>query len=208
MSNKALSPSKKTGISNGQISKLQEMIDRALKRFGPSLRNKFVAGLEAELLALINEERDTMEFVVPQVNYSVLTGPFCEESIWEAWSYLPTLGKGVRKVKVVLFRVDEVKASELPREYEKRGLVPDPYAQAAMNGSNPKFAAQFNNTTLWPVPDNPHKEDEGKFVYLCYGYDSTESGEVGVSYEVNGLVDGDEEYDRNMWFVGVPAPKV
>ena len=60
------------------------------------------------------------------------------------------VGQGPEEVELVYFRLGRfVYADELEREYETRGLTPDPQAQTADNEADPAFADEHPNTCLW-----------------------------------------------------------
>ncbi len=59
-------------------------------------------------------------------------------------------GKGEEEVDVYFFKVGRfVSVVQLDREYERRGLVPDLYAQAQVNADDPAFADTHPNGTQW-----------------------------------------------------------
>jgi hypothetical protein len=54
------------------------------------------------------------------------------------------------EAEVCFFKVGRfLSDDDLAREYELRGLVPDPYAQAAVNEADPAFADAYRNGTHW-----------------------------------------------------------
>lgn len=60
------------------------------------------------------------------------------------------VGKGPGEVEIVYFCLGHyATAEEVEREYELRGLLPDPQAQAADNGADPDFADQYPNCAQW-----------------------------------------------------------
>jgi hypothetical protein len=66
-------------------------------------------------------------------------------------SIVDTMPKGEGdEVEVMFFKLGRfVKTEELAREYELRGLIPDPYAQAQVNEDDPAFADQHFNSCFW-----------------------------------------------------------
>ncbi|MDO8567036.1 MAG: hypothetical protein Q7R58_02700 [bacterium] len=71
-------------------------------------------------------------------------------------------GEG-EEVDVYLFKLGrKVNDAELQEEYELRGLVPDPYALAAVNGADPAFADEHPNGTHW-------KDANGNWCYIAFG---------------------------------------
>lgn len=73
------------------------------------------------------------------------------------------------EVTLVYFKPDEsaydkngwLSPAALTAEYEKRGLVPDPDAQAADNAANPAFADQTPNACQW-------QDADGNFCYASF----------------------------------------
>jgi hypothetical protein len=68
-------------------------------------------------------------------------------------------GEG-EEVEVVFFKPDNwfrmngcVVDDEIGRQFELRSLVPDPYAQAAVNEADPAFADDHPNATCWEDKD-------------------------------------------------------
>lgn len=62
---------------------------------------------------------------------------------------MPSHGTGTQEnVEVVFFKLNRcVSDDELEKEYEARGLVSDPYAQAQVNVDDPAFATEHLNGT-------------------------------------------------------------
>ncbi|MFH1866966.1 MAG: hypothetical protein ABIJ81_02695 [Patescibacteria group bacterium] len=59
-------------------------------------------------------------------------------------------GEGAEEVDVYFFNLRKnVSVDDLDREYERRGLAPDPYAQAQVNADDPAFADAHPNATQW-----------------------------------------------------------
>jgi len=104
---------------------------------------------------------------------------------------MPALGTGTEEVDVYFFRVRAgryLNAEKLAREYESRGLVPDPYAQAKVNEDDPAFADQYSNGTQW--------NREGK-VSTCLSF--SEWGDVR-SVDCNR---SDNGWGSAYWFGGI-----
>ncbi len=60
------------------------------------------------------------------------------------------VGQGPEEAELVYFRLGRyVYADELEKEYELRGLKPDPQAQAADNEADPSFADEHPNGCYW-----------------------------------------------------------
>lgn len=174
MSEKTLSPSK-TGISNGQIDKLQEMlkhglkksdvlatsstaqIDQVIKTYGGSLRDKLVQSLERKVQEMIAEAESTFTVIVKRVDYTrtpeqvVHATGRAEYVDWNVAATMPCRATGIlENLEVVFFRTGrQLTAEEQEQECAKRNLDPDPYAQAAVNEENPAFADKFPNGTQW-----------------------------------------------------------
>ncbi|OGY41310.1 MAG: hypothetical protein A2Y82_03815 [Candidatus Buchananbacteria bacterium RBG_13_36_9] len=105
--------------------------------------------------------------------------------------HMPACGEGVEKnVEVIFFRLCRATSdNELALEYEKRGLKPDPYAVAAVNEADPKFASDYPNATHW-------KDVEGKWVIF---YIQSVFGKPCASCSCSDLVD----HNIWWWFGGV-----
>lgn len=176
MSNKeTLSPSK-IGISNGQIDKLQEMlehglkksemlatsstaqIDQASKTYGSALRDEFVQSLERKLQEMIAEANNTFTVVAKRVDYTRApaeviraTGRSTAYVDWNVVATMPRRCKGiVKNVEVVFFWTGRrLTAEEEEQECAKHNLDPDPYAQAAVNEQDSAFADKYPNGSQW-----------------------------------------------------------
>jgi hypothetical protein len=60
------------------------------------------------------------------------------------------VGNGPEEVELVYFRLGRtVYADELEREYEARGLEPDPQAQSTDNEADQSFADEHPNSNYW-----------------------------------------------------------
>jgi len=87
---------------------------------------------------------------------------------------MPSGGTGVSEnVTVEFFRLGKyVSDDELAKAYEERGLVPNPYAQAAVNEADPEFADEYPNGTHWKDEDDKwcfvafNRRDVGRDVYV------------------------------------------
>lgn len=97
-------------------------------------------------------------------------------------------GKG-DEADVFFFKLDRyISDDNLEKEYELRGLKPDPYAQAAVNEADPAFADEYPNGTHW-------KDKNGK--WCCAAFDRWDGGrDVRVDR-------GDDGWDDGWWFSGV-----
>lgn len=98
-------------------------------------------------------------------------------------------GEG-EETEVVFFKLGrDVSVKNLEKEYELRGLKPDPIAQAAVNEADPAFADEHPNGSQW-------KDADGKYCFAAF--DRWDDGERSV---------GVDRYDRgwfgDWWFAGV-----
>lgn len=176
MSNKeTLSPSQKTGISNGQIDKLQEMlkhglkksdllatsstaqIDQAIKTYGGNLRDEFVQSLERKLQEMIAEAENTFTVIAKRVDYTrtpaeVIHATGRAEYVdWNVAATMPRRCQGVvENVEVVFFRTGrQLTAEEQEQACAERNLDTDPYAQGAVNEQDAAFADKYPNGSQW-----------------------------------------------------------
>lgn len=70
------------------------------------------------------------------------------------WSIVDTIpvGNGSEETELIYFKLDKsVSNDQLAKEYQNRGLVPDPQAQVADNEADPAFADTHFNETHWPI---------------------------------------------------------
>jgi hypothetical protein len=97
-------------------------------------------------------------------------------------------GKG-EEVEVYFFKLGRfVSDDELQKEYELRGLTPDPYAQAQVNIDDPAFADERPNGTHW-------KDGDGRW---CFAAFNQWRGERGVDVDRS-----DDDWYVDWWFAGV-----
>jgi hypothetical protein len=90
---------------------------------------------------------------------------------------------------VYFFKLEPgVSAEEVDREYQRRGLVPDPYAQIQVNIDDRSFAADHPNATQWNT--------EGKYSsFIAFDH---------FGYQRNVIVARvDTDWHYHMWFGGV-----
>lgn len=122
--------------------------------------------------------------------YLKLRGTFCSGHIDKSVvATMPRNGEGLHhNVDVVFFRLGRhVSDEELAKEYERRGLVSDPYAQAAVNGSYMLFADEYPNGTHW--------KDKGRWCSVAF-YRAHGKRKVScISYE--------HGWEGHWWFAGV-----
>ena len=103
---------------------------------------------------------------------------------------MPSSGTGVEEnVTVEFFQIGKnISDDKLAKTYKERGLVPDPYAQAAVNEADPAFADKYPNGTHW-------KDVNGNWCFAAFDRDV---GERFVNvYRV------DLDWDVSWWFGGV-----
>jgi hypothetical protein len=97
--------------------------------------------------------------------------------------------EGLEKGEMTFFKLGRnVSDMDLAKEYEARGLKPDPYAQAAVNEADPAFADDHFNGTHW-------KRADGGYNFLTF-YRWSDQRVVGCDRR------GDEWLD-DWWFGGV-----
>lgn len=95
-------------------------------------------------------------------------------------------------VTVEFFKLGKYVSDEtLDLEYQKRGLTPDPYAQAAVNEADPAFAEEYPNGTYW-------KDEDGNWCFIAFGRHGG-----GRCVDVGRNDDGWGDY---WWFGGVRKP--
>lgn len=94
------------------------------------------------------------------------------------------------EVEVFFFRIGRlISDDDLQKEYDRRGLVPDPYAQIAVNEADPAFADDHPNATHW-------KDSDGKWCYSAFGQRYVYGREVSFYRLAYG-------WDDFWWFAGV-----
>ncbi len=206
------SPSKAvTEMTAGQIGKAQELLGATLRKHASELPSELVQvvleqegdALQAEFLAVVRkrvENRANTIIRVVTVNRNrtpqqVLDATKrAQYTIESVVLTMPSNGTGVEKnVTMEFFKLDhDVSDDELQREYEKRGLAPDPYAQAAVNKADPAFADEHPNGTHW-------KSADGKWCFVAFRRGDSERN-VFV-----GRIDCD--WNDDWWFAGVRQVK-
>ena len=100
--------------------------------------------------------------------------------------------EGPAEVDVHFFTLGRfVSPDQLDAEYEARGLVPHPRAQAQVNTDDPSFADERPNGTQW-------RDDQGRACFLTFdGW----WGERRMRCDRDDRDDGD--WDGGWWFAGV-----
>ncbi len=97
-------------------------------------------------------------------------------------------GQGKEAV-VEFFHVGRpISNEELSQEYQKHGLIPDPWAQSQVNLDDPSFADRFSNGSHWRARD-------GQWCYLAF---TKTRGERVVALRWKG-----GEWPSSWWFAGV-----
>lgn len=194
-------------ITDGQIGKAQELLGAVLRKN----RQQFPSDLIQEMLekrgmelrnALLNVFQKQVEYsgmIVRHVTVNrsrspqeVLYATGCVQ--WKddsAVATMPSGGTGVEEnVPVYFFKFDGfIGNDELACQYENRGLVSDPYAQAAVNTEDPAFADEHPSSTHW-------QDKNGKWYFVTF---SRQDGRRNVRvFRNNG------DWLGPWWFSGVP----
>ena len=190
------------GITEGHIGKINELngavlrkrggnfrptdVQLMLERSGSVLQDRFFSLVEELVIATanviirtvkVNRSRSPKEMVA-----ATNRTEYTDNSVVKA---IPR-GEG-DEVTVEFFKLGKyVSDDDLAREYEKRGLTPDPYALAAVNEADPAFADEHPNGTHW-------KDENGNWCFVAFRrYD----GRRDVS------VDRNRSGWRDHWWVG------
>jgi hypothetical protein len=197
---KVLTPSE--GITAGQIGKFQELLGAALRKSG--LKSEPVQrvlqgdgkALVSEIMSVVQKYVDAVSnFITRTVNVNRFRTPqemlvatdrkqYTDSSIVKT---MPT-GEG-EETEVVFFNLGRyISDDDLEKEYEIRGLKPDPYSQAAVNEADPAFADEHPNSTHW-------KDADGNWCLLTFrGWREERSVHVGR---------GSGQWGVRWWFAGV-----
>ena len=102
-------------------------------------------------------------------------------------------GEGAEEVDVFFFKLGTyVSVDQLDREYESRGLVHDPYAQAQVNADDPAFADEHPNGGQW-------RDSKGRACYITFDLRG------GKRYVL--VFRRDYDWDASLWFGGVRKPQ-
>jgi len=170
-------------MTEGQIDKLADNVRAALRkvkdRFSAvnvqnamergQLDVKVATAVEMAVEQAIAEANNTIVRMVPKLDRSRkpqavidVTGRV-QYADNDVVAIMPSNGTGVEEnVNVEFFRLGRyVSDDELQREYEKRGLTPDPYAQSAVNEADPAFADEHPNGTHW-------RDDNNKWCFAAF----------------------------------------
>ncbi len=136
------------------------------KMSGIDFQKKFIEGektlriksrFQAFMQELIVEATNTFVVVAKRVDYTrtpqaVISATGRVEYLTDSVvATMPRLGEGVvENVPVTFFKLDRwASPEEVDREFEQRGLIPDPYVQAAINEQDLAFADKYPNGTQW-----------------------------------------------------------
>lgn len=154
-------------ITDGQIGKTQELLGAVLRKHASELPSNTVhdvltsegSFLQADFLAIMRQRVEQRAKTIvrkvvvkrgrtpQQVLDATKRTQYTDQSVVAT---MPTNGTGLKNVIVEFFRLSRwVSDADLAREYEERGLTPDPYAQAAVNEADPAFADKHPNGTHW-----------------------------------------------------------
>ncbi|MFA4819052.1 MAG: hypothetical protein WC621_04380 [Patescibacteria group bacterium] len=101
--------------------------------------------------------------------------------------------EGAEEVDMYFFKLDKyVSVDDLDREYERCGLVPDPYVQLQANTDDPAFADEHPNGGQW-------RDSQGRACYIAFGRDG-DGRNVGVRRS-------SLDWHDDWWFGGVRKPQ-
>lgn len=205
---KASTPSMR--MTDGQIDKITANVRAGLSKrrqnflVGDVQEAMEVRGLDKEIISAvekaIEEVVGTIVYIVKvdrnrtpqQVLDATKLVQYTDKSVV---STMPSNGKGIQEnVEVVFFKTGwDFDDDKIAKEYEKRGLKPDPYAQAAVNEYDPTFVNEHSNGCHWKGPDNKWR--------LMFFTKVLHESSVSVK---NDDCSGDEKkWDRDYWFGGV-----
>ena len=168
-------------MTDGQIGKLQELLGAALRKRRKQLLSEAVQGvlgqegdaLQADFLAALRKRVENRSTTISrQVSVNRNRTPqevldATKRAQYTDKSVVATMlsgGAGIQEsVEVVFFKLGRyISNADLEREYEERGLKPDPYAQAAVNEADPAFADEHPNGTHW-------KDANGNQCFVAFG---------------------------------------
>lgn len=163
-------------MTQGQIAKINELLAAGLRKAGlQSKATQLVIEKQGELLVeqLVGVVRGLVEGVANLVTrivkvirnrtpMEVIDATKREKYVND--DVVKTMPSGaVDEVEVTFFQVGRfISNDDLEKEYEKRGLKPDPYAQAAVNEADPAFADSKPNGTHW-------KDKNDNWCFLTFG---------------------------------------
>lgn len=110
----------------------------------------------------------------------------------EALICMPRHGRG-RQVVSFFKPGGWTDTKQMVLQYAKRGLSPNPYAQAAVNLDDPAFADSHANVSFW-------QDKSGNYYFMIFDSNTYEERHCCVAPLKNSLFD--------MWFAGVPIESV
>jgi len=200
--NQPLSPSK--------IGKFQELLGAVLRKsvmfddeaqdvienHWPELREVIEPALLKTINEFLEQRRNTIIRIVPRMDCTRTPQAVLDATGRHYYpnpsviNTMPAIDSGIlENVEVVFFRLGrDVDDVELVREYEKRGLVSHPYAQAWVNEADPAFADEHPNCTHW-------ENGEGGWYFLSFFRQASERcvrADLVVMH-----------WGRGFWFAGV-----
>lgn len=178
---KAMSPSF-ASITSGQIGKLQDMLAAGLRKL-PLQSEPTQQVLETQGDQIVAEVVSSVQKRVEAVSNMIVRRVKVNRTR-EPQGMLDATGRkqytdhrvvknmpkdGREEEDVFFFKPDKsaydkngnISDDNLAKEYELRGLKPDPYAQAAVNEADPTFADEHPNGTHW-------KDKDGKWCYAAF----------------------------------------
>ena len=197
-------------MTDGQIDKLTDNIRATLRktrgRFSAAnvqqalergrLDAKVTTAVEMAVQQAIAEASDIIICIVPRLDRTRTPQQVLDATKRRQYTdsdvvtTMPSGGTGISEnVTVEFFKLGKnVSDNKLAKAYEKHGLVPDPYAQAAVNEADPVFSDEHPNGTHW-------KDKDGNWCFATFDRSDGERN-VGVSrFDVG--------WGGGWWFGGV-----
>lgn len=178
---KSLTPSRSLNIQIGKFF-----------HFFRLLKSRFRVWLQET----VAEDEKTFTVIVNRVDYTRTPQEVIRATGREKYlnprvvATMPRRRQGVvENIEVTFFYLGgNVSVKKVERQYEWRNLVPDPYAQAAVNEQEPAFADRYGNCTQWGR--------RGEFAsYLSFGH---------LIVERNVYCRYVDVWYGGWWFAGVP----
>lgn len=167
----ASNPSTVVEVSEEQIGRFLDLLRPELRPVlgqmpGTDFQKKFIEGektlriksrFRAFMQELIAEASNTFVVVAKRVDYTrtpqaVISATGRVEHLNDTVvATMPRLGEGVvENVEVTFFKFNRwASTEEVDREFAQHVMIPDPYAQAAINEQDPAFADKYPNGTQW-----------------------------------------------------------
>jgi len=164
------SPLSPSTMTDGQIDKIADNVRAALRKIrrnfsSVNIQQALESGrLDAEILPAV---KDVLERVIAEVtdivirtvtvNYDLTPHQLLnltnrrQHTDQSVVATMPHTGTGTEQVQVEFFKLNNspIRNNDLEKEYQHRGLTPDPYAQAQVNIDDPNFANNYPNSTHW-----------------------------------------------------------